>query len=123
MAILRSLLGLALALLIQTYPLNNLSCYDGDTCTADVYLGMDVVLKDQTMRLSHIDTPEVTGEDKEAGIVSRDALRDVVRSSGQIEGYFEGKGSFKRWLVTLWGRDHSLNINSWMVRQGYALPR
>ena len=38
--------------------------YDGDTITVDIDLGLNVWLKDQTLRLLGIDTPELRGEER-----------------------------------------------------------
>jgi len=50
--------------------------YDGDTIYMDIDLGFRMWLREEPLRLWGIDTPEVRGEDKEAGI----AVRDLVAS-------------------------------------------
>lgn len=40
--------------------LHNVEIYDGDTLTADIHLGLDIVVKDRTIRLKDFDAPEIT---------------------------------------------------------------
>lgn len=42
------------------YLLQNVSIYDGDTLTADISVGLDVVIKERTIRLKDFDAPEIT---------------------------------------------------------------
>ena len=64
------------------YNANVVRVYDGDTVWADIDLGFDTWLKNHPIRLSGIDTPEVRGSEKEAGIVSRDRLIELLDSAG-----------------------------------------
>ena len=52
--------------------------YDGDTITVDIDLGFGVVLHNQKVRLVRINAPELRGEQREKGLVSRDALRNKI---------------------------------------------
>jgi len=38
--------------------------YDGDTVTADIHLGFNMVMRKQKLRLLGIDTPEIRGEER-----------------------------------------------------------
>ena len=78
------------------------SVYDGDTFTGDIDLGLDVVLKDQKFRLKDINTPELRGADKEAGIVERDKLREQINKRKVIV-QINGKGKYGRWITVIKG--------------------
>ncbi len=96
---------------------------DGDTIVADIELGLGVVLSDQYIRLYEINTPEITGEEKEQGLIARDYLVERL-SSGEIEIEVRpewgqnGKGSFGRWLGIVY--IDGVNINAELVEKGHA---
>lgn len=54
-----------------------LSVYDADTLTVEVDLGFHVKIK-QTLRLSRINAPEVTGDTKQLGLDARDYVRRQI---------------------------------------------
>ena len=105
------------------YPAEVVRVIDGDTIVADIELGLGVVLSDQYIRLYEIDTPEITGEEKEQGMRARDYLVERL-SSGELEIEMRpewdqtGKGSFGRWLgiVYIGGVD----INAEIMEKGHA---
>ena len=56
--------------------------YDGDTIWVDLDLGFGVWLRNQSIRLKGINTPEVRGSEKVEGRVSRDRLAELLNSAG-----------------------------------------
>ncbi|NCS89421.1 MAG: hypothetical protein GW789_11870 [Ignavibacteria bacterium] len=52
--------------------------YDGDTVTVDIDLGLHTWMKGEKLRLYRINAPELRGEEKEAGKISRDYLKKLV---------------------------------------------
>lgn len=44
---------------------------DGDTVVLDIDLGFDTWLRNQTIRLYGLNTPEITGEEKPEGLKSK----------------------------------------------------
>ena len=103
------------------------SVYDGDTCTVDIDLGLSVQLKSEKIRLSRINAPEVRGEEREAGLASRDFLRKQIDGKDiLLETIKDRKGKYGRYLGEIWlespqGEWH--NINDLMVEKGYAVYR
>ena len=100
--------------------------YDGDSVTVDIDLGMGVWLKHQKTRLFGIDTPEIKGEEREAGLVARDRLRYLVQGYDVvIETHKDRTGKYGRWLVTLWvdtaGDGELTNVNELLVEEGLAV--
>ena len=85
---------------------------------------MGVVLSDQYIRLYGINTPEITGEEKEEGLTARDYLVKRL-SSGEIEIEIRpewgqtGKGSFGRWLGILYV--DGVNVNAELVEKGHTV--
>ena len=97
--------------------------YDGDTVTAEVDLGFRIQITEK-FRLLGINTPEVRGEEREQGLVSRDALRDKILGKDLfIETKRDKKGKYGRYLATLHlpEGDVLVNVNDWIVSEGLGV--
>lgn len=97
--------------------------YDGDTVTADLDLGLGVVMRKQKLRLYGINTPELRGAEAEDGKRSRQALMDFIEFAGEpieivVRTYKDKTGKFGRWLVELFADGE--NVNDVMVDYGFA---
>jgi micrococcal nuclease len=95
-----------------TYKAIVLDVYDGDTCTVDIDLGFGIWMKKQKLRLYGINTPELTGEQKQDGIKTRDYLASLIMGKEVI---IEKYG---RWLATIWL--DGVNLNKKLIEEGYA---
>jgi micrococcal nuclease len=93
--------------------------YDGDTVTrAIIELGFGVEFV-VPLRLSGIDTPELRGSEKEAGIVSRDRLIDLILGKRVIiETEKDRTGKYGRYLATI--HHDGENINDLLLDEGLA---
>lgn len=106
------------------------SVYDADTVRADIDLGFGIWKRNEPLRLLGLDAPEVRGEERELGLIARDALRERVlgklvwlRTVKPTTENFPGqdmKDKYGRFLATLW--DDQGNVNQWMVDAGFAAP-
>jgi len=98
--------------------------YDGDTCTADLDLGLSTVRKAEKIRLARINAPEVRGASRPQGLISRDFLRNLILDKEiLIQTIKDKKGKYGRFLGEIWqiNDDGSLsNINDVMVSSGFA---
>lgn len=105
-----------------TYRARYVRAYDGDTITVDIDLGLNVWLKDQTLRLFGIDTPEVRGAERPEGIKARDHVRSRLQSAEQIivQTIKDSTGKYGRWLAIVWVDDEDLNAE--LVALGLADP-
>lgn len=93
--------------------------YDGDTITVDIDLGLNVTMKDQTLRLYGIDTPELRGSEKEEGLKVRDWLRElIIEKKVIIRTHKDSKGKYGRWLAEVFYNGE--NLNEKMLSLGYA---
>lgn len=115
---------------LYKYKAHIISVYDGDTVTAIVELGFSVNFK-LKIRLSLIDTPEIRGKEREAGLISRDALRELILNKEVIiETEKDKTGKYGRYLATIYlpepslnesdGQQSYININKWLVDNKYA---
>lgn len=117
-------LVLSLPGLARLYPASVVRIIDGDTIVCDIELGLDVVLVNQYIRLYQVDTPELTGEEKEEGKIARDWLVERVKN-GEVEIEIrpefgnQGKGKYGRWLGILFVS--GVNINQELIKEGLAV--
>ena len=94
--------------------------YDGDTITVDIDLGFGIVFKSQKIRLVRINAPEIRGDERQTGLVSRDALRDKIGNKWvTIKTSKDKKGKYGRWLGEVWIDDAC--INDWLIKEGHAV--
>ena len=103
-----------------SYSANVVSVYDGDTITCDIKLGFNVVLSKQKIRLYGINTPEIRGEEKPQGYISRDRLRELILEK-EIKLYTkrDKKGKYGRWLGIIMLDNQ--NINQLLVDENLAI--
>jgi len=100
------------------------SVYDGDTCTVDIDLGMGIWLRGEKLRLYRINAPEMRGEEKPEGTISRDRLREWIDGRKIIlETVRDKKGKYGRYLAEIWLQKEAgvwVNINDRLVSEGLA---
>lgn len=97
--------------------------YDGDTIFLDIDLGMSVILKNEKIRFARINTPELRGPEKKAGIAARDFLINLIsRKTILLETIRDKKGKFGRYLGEIWveTEDGFENVNELLVENGHA---
>jgi micrococcal nuclease len=98
--------------------------YDGDTITVLIDLGFSIYTK-QVIRLYGINTPELRGDSKVSGLVSRDYLRSILKSNKiLIKTYKDDKkGKYGRYLGTVFTKNSNgcVNINELLVSKGLAV--
>ena len=91
--------------------------YDGDTVTADIDLGFNMVMRKQKLRLLGIDTPEIRGEERAEGLISRDRLSELILNTDvHIVTHQDKSGKYGRWLVTIYAqlRDLDKDETNWI---------
>jgi micrococcal nuclease len=105
------------------------SVYDGDTMTVDLDLGFGVWMKKQKLRLFGINAPEMRGEEKERGKISRDAVRGMAPEGCElvVSTHKDKKGKYGRWLASVYCTSKSnpdgpmMCINDALVSRGLAV--
>lgn len=95
------------------------SVYDSDTCTLKIDLGFRVEHVIQ-VRLSGIDTPEMNGPNKQAGLAARDYLKELlVDKKFLVKTYKDKKEKYGRYLAEIFvdGKD----VATMLREAGYAV--
>ncbi|OIP63185.1 MAG: nuclease [Ignavibacteria bacterium CG2_30_36_16] len=99
--------------------------YDGDTVTVDIDLGLHTWMKGEKLRLYRINAPELRGEEKEAGKISRDYLKKLVwKKELVIETIKDKREKYGRYLAEIWlplDNGSYMNVNDELVKKGYAV--
>ena len=110
--------------MLYTYKVSRVhSVYDGDTCTLDIDLGLNVVIRKEKVRLRGIQTPELRGVDdatKAEAIAARDWLKDQLDGADEvlIRTYKDKSGKYGRLLGELLA--DGVNLNETLVELGMA---
>lgn len=95
------------------------SVYDGDTCTCDIDLGFGLNIRKQKIRLYGINAPEVRGDSKESGKITRDYLREKIQDKWiNLYTISDKKGKYGRWLGIL--SLDGTNLNKELVEKNLA---
>ena len=95
--------------------------YDGDTITVDIELGFGVFLHKQSLRLAYINTPEVRGEEKEQGYISRDRVRELILGKEiVVKTQKDSKGKYGRWIAEVFYNDLEMSLNEQLINEGLA---
>jgi len=109
---------------LYLYKAKIISVYDGDTCRADIDLGLKVWIKNEKLRLLRIDAPELRGDEREEGLKSRDFLREQIADKEVIlQTRKDKQGKYGRYLAEIWMEDTEgnwQNVNDLMVDEGFA---
>lgn len=105
------------------YKADVVSVYDGDTIRVSIDLGLSTWRNNETLRLFGINTPELRGNTREAGLIARDALATkVLGQQVIINTVKDRKEKWGRYLATITLDDGTgLVINDWMIEQGHAV--
>ena len=97
--------------------------YDGDTITVILDLGFNIT-KLEVIRLALIDTPEVRGDERPDGLISRDWLRERLATAMEENGitirtFKDSKGKYGRYIGEVFVDE--VSINKQLVTEGLAV--
>lgn len=108
------------------------SVYDGDTLRADIDLGLDVWMHNQSVRLYGLDAPEMKGTTKVAGLAARDYLTSLLADRPVvIESVKDDREKYGRLVGKVWvlGNGGWCPANTWclvndqMIKSGHAVAK
>jgi len=100
------------------------SVYDGDTIRVDIDLGLNIMVKNEAVRLNRINAPEVRGEERQRGLAARDYLRSRIANRDiLLQTQKDDKEKYGRYLGEIWLKENDkyVNINDEIVAEGFAV--
>ena len=79
------------------------------------------MLKNQKIRLARINAPEVRGDQRPAGLISRDSLRERIGNKWVVvKTMKDKKGKYGRWIADIFLDSEC--INDWLLTESLAKP-
>lgn len=98
------------------------SIYDGDTIRADIDLGFGCWVKNAKLRLAGIDTPEIRGGARPAGLAAKEFVSDRIPAGSEIIIVTDKDrtGKYGRYIATIF-YDGGQNLNEQLVESGHAV--
>ena len=103
------------------YKATIIKIYDADTVTALVQVGFNVSVTEK-LRLSGINAPELRGDERPDGLISRDRLRErLLNKEVIIKTFKDKKGKYGRYIAEIFLEEE--NINEWLVTEGLAIKK
>ena len=106
---------------LYTYKAIVTKIVDGDTVDLDIDLGLGMWSKSTRIRFLNINTPEVRGKEREAGLAAKRFVEDIIPigCSVYITTVKDKRGKYGRLLGTIY-TDKGANINSLLLDEGHA---
>lgn len=99
---------------------------DGDTVYGDVDLGFNSVNKKMEFRLAKINTPEIKGATREAGLTSKVYVEEKIMGKEVIiVTKKDTKEKYGRYLAEVFYKDETgtyVSLNDELVQKGLAVP-
>lgn len=96
------------------------SVYDGDTVRADIDLGFSHWISNEQLRLFGIDAPELRGDERTQGLVTRDYLINRIGNRAvEIQTVKDKKGKYGRYLAIIYL--DGVNINEELIDKSLAV--
>lgn len=109
---------------LYTYKAHVTDVYDGDTITVDVDLGMNIWIRGLKLRLYGINTPEIRGPEREAGLIATAFVKALIEDGEVVITTVKDKtGKYGRMLATVYYRNVDgsyTNLNEELLEKGMA---
>jgi len=96
---------------------------DGDTIHCDIDLGFGVILKNQTFRFFGLNTPETKGTTREAGLISKTFVENLLMNKPIIvQSIKDTKEKYGRFLAKIYVQESNgwINVNDLIIAKGLA---
>ena len=94
---------------------------DGDSMVLEIDLGCHVAIT-RAVRLAGIDTPEVVGASREAGIAAREwATLWLFGQRLVVETRLDANDKFGRLLATIYRGTDPVSLNTGLIAAGHAI--
>jgi micrococcal nuclease len=106
------------------YSAKVIDIHDGDTIKVDIDLGFGIILKSQTFRFFGINTPEIHGTSKTAGMKSLAYVKKAINKKDIIiVSIKDEKEKYGRWLGKIYYQDGEnwIDLNQELIDKGLAV--
>ena len=98
--------------------------HSGDTCRADLDLGMGIWTRGMEIRLHRVQAPEIKGNSRKAGIAARDYLRNLILDREvllrTIKDRKDKSGGYLGEMTVVTETGETVNVNEALVKAGHA---
>ncbi len=98
---------------------------DGDTADLELDLGLSIK-RTERLRLHGINTPEIVGAERAAGMAAKEALEGLLRAGPEcvVQTFKDADDKFGRLLarIYVWGSSGWICVNDEMISAGFARP-
>lgn len=98
---------------------------DGDTIVVDLDLGLDIILKNQYIRLKGLNTPEMRGNERELGKIAKSYVEELLPVGTEVDilsEVYDPHGKYGRIVGTVRYNKGESELNAQLIEEGYALP-
>lgn len=92
---------------------------DGDTVVVNIYLGLEIWLRDQHIRIMGINTPEIYGSEKDQGLLSKDRVIELMKSAKFLQ-LADQRDKYGRLLGDLI-LENNQHLSDTLVKEGLAI--
>lgn len=107
---------------MYTYRARIIDVYDGDTVTASVDLGFHISIQIK-IRLKGINTPEIRGEERNVGLLSKVRLEELILNKEvTVKTQKDKQEKYGRWLGEIYLPNSEISVNQILVNEGFAKP-
>lgn len=93
---------------------------DGDTVRLRIDLGFNMAFSDN-FRLFNIDAPELRGDERSDGLLSKQFLIDTLKDKKLVIRSHKYRGKYGRYIVDLYADGEW--INALMIKEGHAIHK
>lgn len=108
------------------YKMTVIRVVDGDTVYGDVDLGFNIGNKKMEFRLAKINTPEIKGATREAGLTSKNYVEEKIMGKEVIiVTKKDTKEKYGRYLAEVFYKDETgsyVSLNDELVQKNLAVP-
>ena len=96
---------------------------DGDTLVADIDVGFNIWLRNQRIRFYGVNTPEIKGEEREDGLISKDFVSRMIADRKVMLHVIDKSDKYGRVLADVYVKGDAkqfVNLNKLLVFKGLA---
>ena len=95
--------------------------YDADTITVETDLGFKISFT-ETIRLARINAPEIRGDERPEGLISKQRVVDLILDKWVIiKTNKDSKGKYGRYIADVYIENGSICLNDLLVVEGLAV--